>query len=67
MEPASVPPPAISPSKWGWKIRANIPAIAAERKRVTIDGTFFAINTPVATGTSRSQSEMSNVPFSDSA
>ena len=42
--------PEISRNKSGWKIRAKMPANRVDRNRVMMEGTFRAINMPVATG-----------------
>lgn len=42
--------PEISRNKSGWKIRAKMPANRVDRNRVMMEGTFRAINMPVAIG-----------------
>ena len=51
---------AISLMRWGWATKATRAAISTARKSTTNDGQRRDIIIPVATGTSKSQGEMTN-------
>ena len=55
--------PAISRSKSGWKIMAQIPASIVDMNKVMMDGTFRAISIPVTKGTISNQGVIVKVSF----